>query len=121
MEIGAEIRTDKGIATVVGETEHYLYSVHLSPEPMAGVEFHGEILIIFAFKDVPQQLVGALRFNDVVEHGANEQDLVIPETGSTVFTASECKSIDVQTWKVLIKKYRIGPSELILPDNRSIE
>ncbi|EKO3612103.1 hypothetical protein M3914_003313 [Vibrio metschnikovii] len=116
MKIGFEFNTDQGVATVVGETQDYLYSVHLSPSPKNGEQYDGEITIITAFKDMPEQLLGAVRFNDVVDHAANSCDLVLP-TGRKLFSSDDCKQIDSETWKVLIKKYRVGPTELVAPSD----
>ncbi|EGR0524891.1 hypothetical protein BC355_09230 [Vibrio cholerae] len=118
MKIGFEFNTDQGVATVVGETQDYLYSVHLSPSPKDGEQFDGEITIITAFKDMPERLLGAFRFNDVVEHAANSIDLILPN-GHKLFSADECKKVDIETWKVLIKKYRIAPTELVAPSDYS--
>ncbi len=118
MNIGFEFRTDKGVGTVLGETSDFIYSLHLSPEPMEGEEFDGDITIITALKTQPEQLINAVRLNDVVMHSAQSCDLVLNKN-HILFTASECDEIGRQAWQVLIHKYRIGPTELIQPNETS--
>ncbi|OEE38274.1 hypothetical protein A1QO_02535 [Vibrio genomosp. F10 str. ZF-129] len=120
MKIGLEFNTDKGIASVVGTTAKFVYSVHLSPMPVKGSVFSGEITIVTANIDTPEVLETVVRFNDVVEHAARNFDMTL-SNGNVIFSSEECREIQKEVWSVLIKKYRLGPTELITPSTSTAD
>lgn len=115
MKVGDELKTDKGIATYVGDTNNTSYLVHLSPAPESNTQYDGVIDIIFSEKASPSTFIGSLPFCDVVDCGASNTGF--KAISGVSITAEECRIIDDSVWRVISDKYNsseIYPQEFVM-------
>jgi hypothetical protein len=117
MEINQDIKTDKGIATFIGDHGGHSIFIHVSPAlnktPAEANSFSpDDIDVLISHPDNKKSFLGRIPLDHIVDCAVN--DGFETEDGSIVLTDSECREIDHLSWSVLTKKYRLVPNQLVL-------
>jgi len=108
----AKLKTDKGMATYCGDTEHYSILIHVSPEPEGkmNLDYTGKLDVIISKLGIADQFFGSIDLDDVAGcRGLEFEDGI-------VLSSNDCVAIDEMCWAVLTEEYGIIPTELIITE-----
>ena len=117
MEINQDVRTDKGIATFIGDYGGFSIFIHVSPAlnetPTEANSFSpDDIDVLISHPENKKLFLGRIPLDHIVDCAVNNGFETADR--SIVLSESECREIDHLSWRVLTKKYRLVPNQLVL-------
>ena len=118
MDIHTELRTERGVATYIGDYGLFSAFVHVgnppAPNEITGINsFDADVDILLSPVESISDFLGSVPLSHIVECAVN--DGFRTKDNSVFITKDDCSEIDEQSWSVLSRKYRLAPTTFVMP------
>lgn len=118
IELNSELKTDRGVATFLGDFGKFSAFVHVTNPPAVSDiteinSFETELDILISFAEAKETFLGSVALNHIVDCAVAEG--FETEDGLVSLSKDECTEIDESSWKVLSNKYRLVPTRFTMP------